>query len=175
MTADRDCELRDNHRRGRILIHTCRGIKGYSGGPILVSAGGGEMQIAGIQIGIAQRDGTDKMIAVPAQAIWQPGRDEMFDAPAVVMASNNTAPAAPRVAVVALPSTKPAVAKAPESKTVVAALAKREVVAACGGPDDSMGQGAVPLEAIYARMDFIEPEIASSILEPVERPTAAVV
>ena len=50
MTADRDCELREKIDAGRLFLHTCRGIKGYSGAPILVSAGGGEMQIAGIQI-----------------------------------------------------------------------------------------------------------------------------
>ena len=65
MTADRDCELLETINAGRIYLHTCRGIKGYSGGPILVSAGGGEMQIAGIQIAIAQHNGVDRMIAVP--------------------------------------------------------------------------------------------------------------
>ena len=60
MTADRDCELREKIGAGRLLLHTCRGIKGYSGAPILVSAGGGEMQVAGIQIAIMQGDGTDK-------------------------------------------------------------------------------------------------------------------
>ena len=66
MTADRDCELREKIDAGRLLLHTCRGIKGYSGAPILVSAGGGEMQIAGIQIATLQSDGATKMIAVPA-------------------------------------------------------------------------------------------------------------
>ena len=55
MTADRDCELREKIGAGRLLLHTCRGIKGYSGAPILVSAGGGEMQVAGIQIAIVAR------------------------------------------------------------------------------------------------------------------------
>ena len=31
MTADRDCELRDKIGGARLLLHTCRGIKGYSG------------------------------------------------------------------------------------------------------------------------------------------------
>ena len=69
MTADRDCELREKIDAGRLLLHTCRGVKGTSGAPILVSAGGGEMQIAGIQIATLQSDGTTKMIAVPAHAI----------------------------------------------------------------------------------------------------------
>ena len=45
MTADRDCELREKISAGRLLLHTCRGVKGYSGAPILVSAGGREMQV----------------------------------------------------------------------------------------------------------------------------------
>jgi hypothetical protein len=69
MTADRNCELRGKIGGGRFLLHSCRGIKGYSGAPILVSAGGTEMQIAGIQIASLRSDGTEKMIAVPAQAI----------------------------------------------------------------------------------------------------------
>ncbi len=60
MTADRDCELREKIGAGRLMLHTCRGIKGYSGGPILVSAGGNEMQVAGIQIATMQSDGTRK-------------------------------------------------------------------------------------------------------------------
>jgi protease YdgD len=79
MTADRDCELREKIDAGRLFLHTCRGIKGYSGAPILVSAGGGEMQIAGIQIATFQSDGTTKMIAVPAHAIWRQGRDDRAD------------------------------------------------------------------------------------------------
>lgn len=85
MTADRNCELGENFSAGRLLLHTCRGIKGYSGGPILVSAGGGEMQIAGIQIATMQSDGTEKMIAVPAEAIRYLNRD---DGPELVVASS---------------------------------------------------------------------------------------
>ena len=69
MTADRECELRENIDAGRFLLHTCRGMKGYSGAPILVNAGGGKMQVAGIQIASLESNGTQKMIAVPAQAI----------------------------------------------------------------------------------------------------------
>jgi protease YdgD len=79
MTADRDCELREKINAGRLFLHTCRGIKGTSGAPILVSVGGGEMQIAGIQIATLQSDGTTKMIAVPAHAIWHQGRDDNAD------------------------------------------------------------------------------------------------
>ena len=79
MTADRDCELRDEIDGGRFLLHTCRGIKGYSGAPILVSAGGDEMQIAGIQIATRRSGGMEKAIAVPAQAIWRQERDQDRD------------------------------------------------------------------------------------------------
>jgi hypothetical protein len=43
----------------------------------LISTGNGEMQIAGIQIATSQRDGTTKMLAVPAHAIW--GRVDRAD------------------------------------------------------------------------------------------------
>jgi protease YdgD len=79
MTADRDCELRDEIDGGRFLLHTCRGIKGYSGAPILVNAGGDEMQIAGIQIATLQSGGMEKAIAVPAQAIWRQDRNRDRD------------------------------------------------------------------------------------------------
>ena len=69
MTADRNCELREKIGAGQLLLHTCRGINGYSGAPILVSAGGAEMQIAGIHIATVRGDGTAKMIAVPAHVI----------------------------------------------------------------------------------------------------------
>ena len=75
MTADRDCELRDEIDGGRFLLHTCRGINGYSGAPILVNAGGDEMQIAGIQIATRRSGGVEKAIAVPAQAIWRQERE----------------------------------------------------------------------------------------------------
>jgi protease YdgD len=69
MTADRDCELRQGIDGGKLMLHTCRGVGGYSGAPILVSAGGGDVRIAGIQIAKFNSDGTDKMLAVTAQAI----------------------------------------------------------------------------------------------------------
>jgi protease YdgD len=85
MTADRDCELRESTGAGRrlLLLHTCRSSKGYSGAPILVSAGGAEVQVAGIQIASMQADGTQRMIAVPAQAILRQDRYEI-DEPVVV-------------------------------------------------------------------------------------------
>jgi protease YdgD len=85
MTADRDCEMRGKIDSGRLFSHTCRGIKGYSGAPILVNADGNEMQIAGIQIAILRGAGAETMIAVPAQAIWSYSGD---DADGVAAASN---------------------------------------------------------------------------------------
>lgn len=82
MTADRDCELREETFSGRFLSHTCRGIKGYSGAPLLVSAGGGEMQVAGIQIATAGGNGAQTMIAIPAQAFWNVERDGAREVPA---------------------------------------------------------------------------------------------
>jgi len=75
MTADRDCELSGGD--GRLVFHTCRGMRGYSGAPILVSGAGNEIEIAGIHIAMSQRNGTQKMLAVPAHAIaWTPVREE---------------------------------------------------------------------------------------------------
>src|SRR5260221_1839434 len=87
MSADRDCELRDEISAGRLLLHTCRSTFGNSGGPILVSTGGREMQVAGIQIAAMQSDGTEKMIAVPAQAIGRQDREETIANVPVVPAS----------------------------------------------------------------------------------------
>jgi hypothetical protein len=85
MTADRDCELRDKITAGRLLLHTCRSTFGYSGGPILVGTDGREMEVAGIQIASMRSDGTEKMIAVPAQAIGRQDREIIIEpAPAVV-------------------------------------------------------------------------------------------
>jgi protease YdgD len=71
MTADGDCELREQIDDGRLFLHTCRGINGYSGAPILVSSGDNKIEIAGIQIATFQSDGTQKMVAVPAQTVQQ--------------------------------------------------------------------------------------------------------
>src|SRR4029079_18036592 len=87
-----------------------------------VSAGGGEMQIAGIQIATLQSDGATKMIAVPAHSIWRHDSDEIREL-------------------------SPAIA----------------ATAACGGADDSTGQGALPLEAVRVRLGIDEPDVVSSI------------
>lgn len=68
-TADSDCELRHNLSAGRLILHTCRGVNGYSGAPILVRTAADELQIAGIQIARIENDGTPLMLAVPAPAI----------------------------------------------------------------------------------------------------------
>jgi len=94
MTADRDCELRDKISAGRLLLHTCRSTYGYSGGPILVSTGGREMEVAGIQIASTRSDGTEKMIAVPAQAIGRQGRENIIEPPTAVVASTGEIAAA---------------------------------------------------------------------------------
>ncbi len=85
MTADRDCELleREKVNAGRLLLHTCRGIKGYSGAPILVG-GGGEIRVAGIQIAIRHGAGAPTMLAVPAQAIWHATREDWISDSLVV-------------------------------------------------------------------------------------------
>jgi protease YdgD len=56
LTADRDCELRGKIAGGRLMLHTCRGISGTSGAPILVGEGA-DLQIAAIQIAIFRMDG----------------------------------------------------------------------------------------------------------------------
>ena len=73
LTADRDCELRDKIDDGRLFMHSCRGARGYSGAPILVAGSGHELRVAGIQIASLRSDGTEKMVAVSAQAIRQRG------------------------------------------------------------------------------------------------------
>lgn len=80
MTADSDCELREEVDGGRLLLHTCRGVGGYSGAPILISAGGDEYQIAGIQIAKFNSGGTDRMLAVTAQSIGYLGDSKGRDA-----------------------------------------------------------------------------------------------
>lgn len=71
MTADGDCELREPIDDGRLFLHTCRGIHGYSGAPILVSTGDNEIEIAGIHIASFQNDSAKHMIAVPAYSVQQ--------------------------------------------------------------------------------------------------------
>jgi protease YdgD len=75
LTADHNCELREKVGGGRLMLHTCRGVNGTSGAPILVGDDV-EMQVAGIQIATYRVNGVQKMIAVPAEAILQLGRKE---------------------------------------------------------------------------------------------------
>jgi protease YdgD len=93
MSADRDCELGDKISAGRLLLHTCRSTFGYSGGPILVGTGGREMEVAGIQIASMQSNGTEKMIAVPAQAIGRQDREMVIEPPAVEASAGDIAAA----------------------------------------------------------------------------------
>jgi protease YdgD len=77
MTADADCELREAIDGGRLVLHTCRGVNGYSGAPILVNAGG-KIEIAAIQIATFRSDGTQKMVAIPARTVQQAlGTDDL--------------------------------------------------------------------------------------------------
>jgi protease YdgD len=69
LTADGDCELREKVGGGRLVLHTCRGVSGTSGAPILVGEAGKDMQIAGIQIATFRDGGVNRMLAVPAEAI----------------------------------------------------------------------------------------------------------
>ena len=86
MTADRNCELGGDDG-GKLVFHTCRGMRGYSGAPILVSTSDNEVQVAGIHIAMSRRGGTRTMIAVPAQAIsWEPAIAREGEAKPVVFA-----------------------------------------------------------------------------------------
>lgn len=82
MTADSDCELRQTIDGGKLMLHTCRGVGGYSGAPILVSVGGDRVQVAGIQIAKFRSDGDDKMLAVTALTIRQNASGEIDEKPA---------------------------------------------------------------------------------------------
>ena len=67
MTADRNCQLGGDV--GSLLFHTCRGVRGYSGAPILVVSPDNEVRVAGIHIGATSRNGIKQMVAVPARSI----------------------------------------------------------------------------------------------------------
>jgi protease YdgD len=75
MTADRNCELGQSIDSGKLLLHTCRGMNGYSGGPVLVSGRDGEVRVAGIQIATMRGGGPANMLAIPAKSIWREGMD----------------------------------------------------------------------------------------------------
>jgi protease YdgD len=68
-TADSDCEVRGNLGAGRLMLHTCRGVNGYSGAPILVRTAADELEIAGIQIARIDNVGAPVMLAVSASSI----------------------------------------------------------------------------------------------------------
>jgi|SRR5579862_868627 len=89
MTADADCELRGPIDDGKLVTHTCRGIAGYSGAPILVGIGD-KVEIAGIQIATLKGDGRQKMLAVPAQTVRQALLDDA-PMPSTLFAVNNMA------------------------------------------------------------------------------------
>jgi protease YdgD len=76
LTADRDCELRGKISGGKLMLHTCRGIAGTSGAPILVGEGDDNLQVAAIQIAIFRMDGVANMVAIPAEAIRQRGDEQ---------------------------------------------------------------------------------------------------
>ena len=84
MTADADCELREPIEQGRLFLHTCRGIAGYSGAPILIETADNKIEIAGIQIATVQHDGMQKVLAVPAHTIQQALLDEKRGAPGLI-------------------------------------------------------------------------------------------
>jgi protease YdgD len=84
MTVDRACELRDSIDAGKLLLHTCRGVKGYSGAPILVGGGDGTVRVAGIQIATLTGDGTTRMLAVPAQTIWRTMKETISEPPNLI-------------------------------------------------------------------------------------------
>ncbi len=71
MTADADCEWRGGIDGGKLFLHTCRGIYGYSGAPILVRAADNKIEIAGIQVAEFKSNGTQNWVAVPAQTVKQ--------------------------------------------------------------------------------------------------------
>jgi protease YdgD len=87
LTFDSDCELRERVGGGRLYLHTCAGIGGYSGAPIMVQSAS-EMRVAGIQIAKVEVNGTSRMLAVPARAFARTGFNggEARPAPPIVRA-----------------------------------------------------------------------------------------
>jgi protease YdgD len=90
MTADRNCEVADGS--GRLVFHTCRGMRGYSGAPILVGGSGGDMEIAGVHIAMTRGGGAPRMIAVPAPSIVL-AQAAIMEMPAIVDAPLAVVPA----------------------------------------------------------------------------------
>jgi protease YdgD len=79
MTADRHCELRERGQGGW-LYHTCRGVKGYSGAPILVSTAEDEFSIAGIHVAMMGRKDALRNIAVEAEVIVRESQPKVMAA-----------------------------------------------------------------------------------------------
>ena len=62
-----------------MMLHTCRGMRGYSGAPILVSGADDEIRIVGIHVAMSPNNGAPRMFAVPAQAIaFEPVREPII-------------------------------------------------------------------------------------------------
>ena len=76
MTADRDCELREKVGGGRLMLHTCRGVNGTSGAPILVGDGGKECRLPASRSRRSATAASTRMLAVPAEAIRRLGRKD---------------------------------------------------------------------------------------------------
>jgi hypothetical protein len=91
------------------------------------------MEVAGIQIASMRSDGTEKMIAVPAQAIGRQDREIIIEPPTAVVASAGESAAA-------CDSTSNGEAVASEGLASLASLA-----------------------TIRARLDFEQPDVVSSI------------
>ena len=91
LTADGDCELHESIEGGRLLLHTCRGIAGYSGAPILVSSAENKIEIAGIHIASFQSSGGQNVLAIPAYIIQRALMEEDDRGPPGLYAVNNMA------------------------------------------------------------------------------------
>jgi len=121
-TADSHCELRHNLSGGRLILHTCRGVNGYSGAPILVRTAADELQIAGIQIARIESGGTPLMLAVPAPAI---ARADLAAVKAHVEREQTRAAAAASAAVASKPldDVRPLSARPADDQATAALLA----------------------------------------------------
>jgi len=90
MTADGDCEMGQRFDDGRLFLHTCRGIRGYSGAPILVRTADNKVEVAGIHVAAFRGVAAERMLAVPAQTVQQALKmDDLEQAP--LYANNNIA------------------------------------------------------------------------------------
>ena len=71
MTADRDCQVLGAAAGGKVLVHDCRGVRGYSGAPLI--GADGAASILGIHVATSQSQGTPRMLAIPASGIAPTG------------------------------------------------------------------------------------------------------